>query len=203
MLKPAALFLAATLAATPLPRPADDEARVVNAIVDRYAAEARAFWQQAAERDSNTMRGRASTLHVTRLAVARTTIAPRTVAELREDSPASAKQFETLRRRGTPLYHAYAALAHGRPLPGLARRTDLELVDGASAAGGAEQFYARHPGAQGLLRLSAPAIAGDEALVYAQLLLVYGEEGVVHHLRKVKGRWQIDWQATLYDAPGC
>lgn len=203
-MKAAALFLAAALAAT-LFHATDDEARVVNVVVDEYVEIARDFWARAETHNYDTMRGRAKEVHASVLAVSRTTMAPLRQMGFRKDYAHLPEEdrFDQLRRRRTALYRAYAALPHGETLPWLAKRKDLILVNDRPPRVEAEKFYARHPEARGLLTLSAPAVVGDEAFVYAQLMMVYSEEGVVHHLRKVHGRWKIDWQLTLYDIPGC
>ncbi|HWS71295.1 MAG TPA: hypothetical protein VN605_04245 [Thermoanaerobaculia bacterium] len=202
----AALCFAAAMAAIPL-RPTDDEARVVNVIVDEYVEMARDFWARAEDHHYDTMRGRASELHASRLAVSRVTMAPLKAMGSRKDYAHLPEEdrFEAIRRRRTPLYRAYAALPHGQELTWLKKRKDLIVVSdlAAKTEKDPEKFYARHAEARGLLTLSAPAVIGDEAFIYAQLMMVYSEEGVVYHLRKVKGRWRIDWKLTLYDLPGC
>jgi hypothetical protein len=190
IMKVAALVFAAALAAIPF-RATDDEAGVVNVIVDENVEIGRDFWSRAEQHNYDTMRGRAKELHASVLAVSRTTMAPLKQMSFRKDYAYLPEEdrFDAIRRRRTPLYRAYAALPHGQTLPWLAKRKDLILVPdlAAKSAQDPEKFYARHPEARGLLTLSAPAVVGDEAFIYTQLMMVYSEEGVVYHLHKVKG----------------
>jgi hypothetical protein len=158
--------------------------QILDVVVDRYVAEAREFWN-GLKPESTTMRGKVKELRVTRLALLNRTIAPRAHADVRK-------------RVGRALYAAYLRAERGTPLES---RSDLLMV--ADRGDDPEAFYERHPRAQGLLRVSAPAVSGDEALVYAQLMMVYREEGRVLHLRKENGRWRVVWSLVVYDTPGC
>jgi hypothetical protein len=186
---------------------ASEERSVIDTVVAFHTEEARAFWAEV-HRDPNadTMRGKASTLHPARLAIAATTIRPLTKADFVYDSAPSPqeKQFDRMRRARTPLFRAYAALRGGEPLPWLAQRRDLLVVPARwSWPKNPEPFYAKYPDARGLLNVSAPAIAGEEALIYTRLLMVYRIEGRVFYLRREHGRWRIVWHLTLLEVPGC
>ena len=160
---------------------ADD---ILDVVVDRYVGEARAFWA-GLKPESTTMRGKVKDLRVTGLALLDRTIAPRAHADVRK-------------RAGRVWYDAYLRSERGTPIEA---RADLLMVSGEWTD--PQPFYERHPRAQGLLRVSAPAFSGDEALVYAQLLMIYREEGRVLHLRREKGRWRVVWSLVVYDSPGC
>lgn len=189
-----ALFLASSAAAQ---QASDDEMRVVNAIVEHYDAEAIRFWADVRRRPgTETMRGAADDLKVSRLAVALTTIQP--VPVTREDMQ------NIIRSVPSALRAAYGRRQGKVTLAWLQSRRDLLLVPPPWGVHvDPEAFYAKFPSARGFLRLSIPAVRGDEALIYAQLMMVYSEVGQVHYLRKVGGRWQEQWGLTVVDVPGC
>lgn len=166
--------------------PSDDEMRVVNAVVDYHADEARQFWAEVQRKNSETMRGPG--VRPTRLAVNLLTIAPAASDAVRDKR----------------VYRAYAAARAGERLAWLASRRDLLIVPKEwTPRSDPERFYAKYPKAQGLLALSLPAVSGGEALIYAEFKMVYSEQGRVFYLRKRGGRWVIERVVELFMMPGC
>ncbi|MDQ3281153.1 MAG: hypothetical protein M3Q69_07050 [Acidobacteriota bacterium] len=114
------------------------------------------------------------------VATAQTTlaVAPRSIRPLlRGDA-----RLLSLRNARTPLYLAYARLRSGRTFGWLRDRGDLWITSDRPE-----------------LALSAPAIAGGEALVYGQSC----GEGRLFHLRKFGDQWEITWSAVLTTTPDC
>jgi hypothetical protein len=189
----------------------DAELRVLNVVIDWHVEHARDFWENEVQPDSKTMAGTGR--HTGRLVAFDTTIVPRTAhGYLHEQrSPPDATRIAQLAR--TPLFRQYARLRGGEPIEALQQRRDLLVVSAARIPGfrksvedvDPERFYERYPRARGLLLLSAPAVSadGDEAIVYAELLMVFGQTGRLFHLHKRAGRWTVDWSVEMLSVPGC
>lgn len=160
--------------------------RVVNAVVDFHVEEARQFWADVHRMNGETMRGPGA--RPKRLAVNLWSIAP--------------AGFETMRDKS--VYRAYASGRSGERLAWLASRRDLLIVPKQwTPRSDPERFYAKYPDARGLLALSLPAVHGEEALIYAELKMVYSEQGRLFHLRRKGGRWRIDRVSEIFMVPGC
>jgi hypothetical protein len=116
---------------------------------------------------------------------------------------------ETMRGRGVrPRRLAVNLLTigkrRGERLAWLAARRDLLVVSKEwTVQSDPERFYARYPDARGLLALGLPAVTGAEAVVYAELKMVYSEQGRRFHLRKKGGRWRIERVVEVFMVPGC
>ena len=116
---------------------------------------------------------------------------------------------ETMRGRGVrPAKLAVNLWTIGkRPaerLEWLAARRDLLVVAKEwTVQSDPERFYARYPDARGLLALALPTVTGDEAVVYAELKMVFSEQGRRFYLRKRGGRWRIGRVEEVYVVPGC
>ena len=174
-----------------------------DAVVDHYLSEANDFWSGVQRHHLDTMRDKA---HPTHLAMTTATIAPELKRGLvygEEVVPREAALFNAMRRKKTPLFRAYAALRKGGRLSALRTRHELLFVPPKWANSEPEKFYAKYPDAEGLLSLSAPVVIGDEAFVYARLMMVYSVSGELFYLRRQHGRWKIVWKLQLSSYPGC
>lgn len=189
----------------------DAELRVMNAVLDWHIEHAREFWEHDVGRDGVTMAG--TGMHTGRLVALDSTIAPRTRHGYLHEQRPPAETAALARLETTPLFRRYARLRGGDPVEALQRRRDLLVVPASRVPGfqrtiddvDPERFYQRYRRARGLLLVSAPAISadGDEALVYGELMMVFGRTGRLFHLKKRAGRWVVGASFEMLSVPGC
>lgn len=189
----------------------DAELRVANAVIDWHVELARDFWENEVGPNTQTMAGTGR--HTGRLVAVETTIGPRVRHGYLHEQRLPADDARLARLESTPLFRQYAQLRGGDPIEALRLRRDLLVVPGARIPGfkqtledvDPERFYERYRRARGLLLLSAPALSadGDEALIYGELMMVFGQAGRLFHLKKHAGRWVVEWSVEMLSIPGC
>jgi hypothetical protein len=189
----------------------DAELRIANVVIDWHVQHARDFWENEVGPNSQTMAGTGR--HTGRLVALQTTVGPRVRHGYLHEQRPPAENARLERLQSTPLFRRYAQLRGGDPIEALVRRRDLLAVPGSRIPGfkrtvedvDPERFYERYRRARGLLFLSAPAVSadGDEALMYGELLMVFGQTGRLFHLKKRAGRWAVEWSVEMLSVPGC
>jgi hypothetical protein len=189
----------------------DAELRVHNAIVDWHVAFAHDFWENEVSPTSQTMLGTGR--QTGRLVALETTIGPRVRHGYLHEQRPPVDEARLERLRSTPLFRQFAALRAGDPIGALRHRRDVLVVPGSRVPGfkqtvedvDPERFYASYRHARGLLLFSAVALSeeGDEALVYGELMMVYGRTGRLFHLKKRAAGWTVDWFVEMLSVPGC
>lgn len=189
----------------------DAELRVSNAVIDWHVEHARDFWEKEVGPASETMAGTGRRMG--RLVALDSTITPRVRHGYLHEQRPPADDARIERVASTRLFKQFGDLRGGQPVEALRRRRDLLVVPGSRLPGfkrtvedvDPERFYEKYRRARGLLLLSAPAVSedGDEAVIYAELMMVFSQTGRLFHLKKINGRWVIDWSVEMLSVPGC